>query len=108
MQLYQPLSFFGFVYREIKQGLIDIEEMFDLLAESEEITDAPGARDLAVDGGRIEFDGVAFGYDARRPTDGTRRCGGASRRAGGVRTGDPFRGGMPEHLDHCRLRWVRG
>ena len=67
MQLYQPLSFFGFVYREIKQGLIDIEEMFDLLAESEEITDAPGARDLAVDGGRIEFDGVAFGYDARRP-----------------------------------------
>ena len=67
MQLYQPLSFFGFVYREIKQGLIDIEEMFDLLAESEEITDAPGARDLTVDGGRIEFDGVAFGYDARRP-----------------------------------------
>ena len=67
MQLYQPLSFFGFVYREIKQGLIDIEEMFDLLAESEEITDAPGARDLAVDGGRVEFDGVAFGYDARRP-----------------------------------------
>ena len=67
MQLYQPLSFFGFVYREIKQGLIDIEEMFDLLGESEEITDAPGARDLVVDGGRIEFDGVAFGYDARRP-----------------------------------------
>ena len=67
MQLYQPLSFFGFVYREIKQGLIDIEEMFDLLGESEEIADAPGARDLVVDGGRIEFDGVGFGYDPRRP-----------------------------------------
>ena len=67
MQLYQPLSFFGFVYREIKQGLIDIEEMFDLLGESEEITDPPGARALAVDGGRIEFDRVAFGYDPRRP-----------------------------------------
>ena len=67
MQLYQPLSFFGFVYREIKQGLIDIEEMFDLLGEPEEVADAPGARGLVVDGGRIEFDGVAFGYDARRP-----------------------------------------
>ena len=67
MQLYQPLSFFGFVYREIKQGLIDIEEMFSLLGEPEEIVDAPGARALVVDGGRIEFERVAFGYDARRP-----------------------------------------
>ena len=67
MQLYQPLNVFGFIYREIKQALIDIEEMFVLLDESDEIADAPGARDLAVDGGRIEFDGVAFGYDSRRP-----------------------------------------
>ena len=67
MQLYQPLNVFGFVYREIKQALIDIEEMFDLLEEPEEIGDAPGARELAVDGGRIEFDRVGFGYDARRP-----------------------------------------
>ena len=67
MQLYQPLNVFGFIYREIKQALIDIEEMFGLLDESDEIADAPGARDLAVDGGRIEFDGVAFGYDPRRP-----------------------------------------
>ena len=67
MQLYQPLNIFGFIYREIKQALIDIEEMFGLLRESDEIGDAPDARDLIVDGGRIEFDGVAFGYDPRRP-----------------------------------------
>ena len=67
MQLYQPLNVFGFIYREIKQALIDIEEMFGLLDESDEIADAPGARDLVVAGGRIEFDGVAFGYDPRRP-----------------------------------------
>ena len=67
MQLYQPLNVFGFIYREIKQALIDIEEMFNLLDESDEIADAPEARDLAVDGGRIEFDRVAFGYDPRRP-----------------------------------------
>ena len=67
MQLYQPLNVFGFIYREIKQALIDIEEMFRLLRESDEIGEAPDARDLIVDGGRIEFDGVAFGYDPRRP-----------------------------------------
>ena len=67
MQLYQPLNIFGFIYREIKQALIDIEEMFGLLRESDEIGEAPDARDLIVDGGRIEFDGVAFGYDPRRP-----------------------------------------
>ncbi len=67
MQLYQPLNIFGFIYREIKQALIDIEEMFDLLDESDEVPDAPEAGSLVVDGGRIEFDGVAFGYDSRRP-----------------------------------------
>ena len=67
MQLYQPLNVFGFIYREIKQALIDIEEMFGLLGESDEIAEAPDARALVVDGGRIEFDGVRFGYDPRRP-----------------------------------------
>ena len=67
MQLYQPLGFFGFVYREIKHALTDIEEMFTLLDEPREIADAPDARPLASNGGRVEFDGVMFGYDARRP-----------------------------------------
>ncbi len=69
MQLYQPLNFFGFIYREIKQSLIDIEKMFTLLGESAEIGDAPDARDLVIDrgSGKIEFDRVSFGYDARRP-----------------------------------------
>ncbi len=67
MQLYQPLNFFGFVYREIKQALIDIEKMFDLLGENAEVDDAPGAPSLVVDGGAIEFDAVSFAYDQRRP-----------------------------------------
>ena len=67
MQLYQPLNVFGFIYREIKQALIDIEEMFRLLDESDEIAEPPDARELIVDGGRIEFDRVGFGYDPRRP-----------------------------------------
>lgn len=67
-QLYQPLNFFGFVYREIKQSLIDIEKMFTLLEKSTDIKDAPEARDLVIDhgGGNIEFDNVSFGYDSRR------------------------------------------
>ncbi len=66
MQLYQPLNFFGFVYREIKQALIDIEKMFNLLHEDAEVTDAPAARPLKTAGGRVEFKGVRFAYDARR------------------------------------------
>ena len=67
MQLYQPLNFFGFVYREIKQGLIDIEKMFDLLRVEADISDAPGAPPLRLQGGEIRFDRVSFGYDERRP-----------------------------------------
>ena len=67
MQLYQPLNFFGFVYREVKQGLIDIEKMFGLLKEKVEIADAANAKPLALAGGEVKFDNISFGYDARRP-----------------------------------------
>jgi ATP-binding cassette subfamily B protein len=67
LQLYDPLSFFGSMYRDIKQSLIDMERMFELLGEDREVQDAPGAPPLRIAGGRVEFRGVTFGYDARRP-----------------------------------------
>lgn len=67
IQLYQPLNFFGFVYREMKQALADIEGLFRLLREDREVADAPGARPLALSGGAVRFENVSFGYDPRRP-----------------------------------------
>ncbi len=66
MQLYLPLNFMGMVYREIKQGLIDIETMFTLLREPAEIVDRPGAKPLRVDKGEIKFENVSFAYDPDR------------------------------------------
>jgi ATP-binding cassette subfamily B protein len=66
MQLSIPLNFIGMVYREIKQGLIDIEAMFDLLEVPPEITDRPGAAPLAVTGGSVRFEDVVFQYDPGR------------------------------------------
>jgi ATP-binding cassette, subfamily B, heavy metal transporter len=67
IQLYMPLNFLGSVYRDIKQGLIDIEQMFHLLAVDTEIKDAPGAKPLIIRNGEISFERVSFAYDRRRP-----------------------------------------
>jgi ABC-type transport system involved in Fe-S cluster assembly fused permease/ATPase subunit len=67
MQLSIPLNFIGFVYREIKQGLIDVEAMFDLLSQKPEIVDRPNAKELVVNGAGIRFDHVDFHYEPARP-----------------------------------------
>jgi ATP-binding cassette, subfamily B, heavy metal transporter len=67
IQLYQPLNFMGMVYREIKQAIIDIEKMFEVLARDPEIKDAPDAGPLLVTSGAIRFDDVRFAYEAERP-----------------------------------------
>jgi ABC-type transport system involved in Fe-S cluster assembly fused permease/ATPase subunit len=66
LQLYQPLNILGFVYRELKQSLADLEHLAGLLALRPEVEDRPDARDLALAGAAVRFDRVGFGYDPRR------------------------------------------
>jgi ATP-binding cassette, subfamily B, heavy metal transporter len=67
IQLYQPLNFMGMVYREIRQAVIDIENMFAILERKPEIEDRPGAPPLQVRAGTICFDNVSFAYEPARP-----------------------------------------
>ena len=67
IQLYQPLNFMGMVYREIKQAVIDIEKMFNVLSRNPEIRDDPGAVPLIVTSGNVRFENVHFAYEAARP-----------------------------------------
>ncbi len=65
-QLYAPLNFLGFVYREIKHALADMERMFGLLTQAEEVSDSPNAHALHTRGAKIQFDHVGFGYEPNR------------------------------------------
>ncbi|WP_232630770.1 ABCB family ABC transporter ATP-binding protein/permease [Methylobacterium sp. Leaf118] len=67
VQLSIPLNFMGMIYREIKQALIDIDDMFRILDQNPEIADRPGAPPLRVEAGTVQFEDVRFAYDPARP-----------------------------------------
>lgn len=66
IQLYQPLNFMGLLYREVKQAVIDIELMFNILGQAPEVEDKPDAKVLTVGRGDLRFENVRFGYDRSR------------------------------------------
>jgi len=66
LQMFIPMNFLGFVYREIKHSLVDMERMFSILDENKAIEDKPNAKALAVTDGQVQFDHVAFHYNKNR------------------------------------------
>jgi len=67
IQLSIPLNFIGFIYREVRQGLFDLQQMFDLLDVRQDIIDKPHAKPLVAQGASIHFDNVHFAYEDQRP-----------------------------------------
>ncbi|WP_300527868.1 ABC transporter ATP-binding protein/permease [Maricaulis sp.] len=65
MNIYQPLNILGWAYREIKQGAVDMERLFDTLAIKPDVADVPDAGQLTVTGGAVRFDDVSFAHDGR-------------------------------------------
>ena len=67
LQLYTPMGFLGTLWRMIKQSIVDVESMFQLLSEEKDIQDSPDAKELALTKGEVRFDDVSFGYDKAVP-----------------------------------------
>src|SRR3546814_20403092 len=66
-QLFRPLDMLGWVYRNIRQGLIDMEQMFGIIDTPAEVVDREGAPNLHVAAGHVRFENIEFGYDPDRP-----------------------------------------